>query len=263
VIYTAIRYFQIVIALAIAAAGTTMALTDQTVQASLAMFVAIAFGGNIVAELSLWSLKLSGRAEARRLAADVMESEMWQFCLHVPSAYSADDEVAALNLRDNVSARITGLSGDLPADAFDGLEPTQAMSDLRAANVSDRHQRYVLERVRAIARLSAERATSAELRSDVSRLTILVFMFAGLTAAVVRAAGDIKVNVVGLFVAAAGAATAWLQFGDFTATQSSAKAANAFFLSAAAQAERFTKDNNAWYDVVDRIESRAAPTGLS
>jgi hypothetical protein len=261
--YKLVRYFQIAIALAIAIAGAIIALGGQTVQASVAVFIAIAFGANIVAELSLWSLRLSARSEARRLAADVIDSEGWQFCLHIPSAYNTDDEVAALNLKDNVRARIKGLSPDLPADALDPLEPNAAVTTLRAALLEERHQRYVSERVRVVAHLSATRAKGSEIRLDLARLLVLLLMFGGLVVSIVRAAGSMSVNLVGLFIAAAGAATAWLQFGDFAAIQSDAKADNAFFLDAAAQAERFTKDNNAWYDVVGRIEARVAPTGLS
>jgi hypothetical protein len=240
-----------------------MAFGGAAVQMPLAVTIAIAFIANIVAELTVVSLRLKDRTEARLEAAEVIESEVWQYCLQVPAAYQADDDVAALNLRENVSTRLAMLSPDLPGDALNALDPTEAMTELRSSAADERHNRYVSERIAAISDASEVRSRHAESRLLVAQAAILVLLFAGGVCAIARAAGQLEFNVVGLVLASVGAITGWLQFGAFTTTESTAKSNYSFLLKLGAQAERMTKDSDAWFDVVRRIETRVAPTGLS
>jgi hypothetical protein len=240
-----------------------MALGGPGVQVPLAVVIALAFVASILAESAVVSLRLKARTEARRQAAEVVESEMWQFCLRAPAAYNTDDDVAALNLYKNVRARISAHSADLPADAFDGLAPSVAMLGLRAGTVNDRHDGYIADRVGEIVQSSRSQSRLAESRALRAQIMIVVLLFAGAGAAVSRAAGWLQLNLLGLFLALVGAVSGWLQIGEFTATETSAKARSAFFLNAASEAQRFSQDNKAWFDVVNRIESRAAPVELS
>jgi len=261
--YIGVRASQIGVLLAISVSGLAMGVGVAAVQAPLAILIAVAFVVNIIGELTLLSLRLRGRMEARRQAAGVFESEAWQFCVRVPAAYDVDDEVAVLNLRENFAARLTALTGDLPADVLDRLEPTLAMMQLRSANSDERHHRYVSKRVDAILRAAGLRSRQSELRSIAAQIAIEALLLGGAICAIVRAVGLIDVNLVGVVLASVGAVTAWLQFGASTGTESDGQSNSAFFLRAGAQAERLRKDSDAWYEVVRRIEAGAAPTGIS
>ncbi len=261
--YGAIRLSQIGAVLLISAGGLVLAVGGPAIQMPFAVIIAAAFAVNIVAELTVLSLKLKSRTEARRIAAEVIDSEVWQFCLRVPAAYNTDDEVAALNLRESIPQRLSMLLDELPSDAFDGLGPTKAMTDLRGANPGERHERYLAERVRAIAHKSGRDSRRAESSAVIAQVMILTLLLAGAVVAIMRVSGQLQVNLVGLFLAGAGAVTGWFQFRGFANAETAAKSDSAFFQKAAAQAERFGMDSDAWYDVVRRIEARAAPSELS
>jgi len=240
-----------------------MAVGGAAVQMPLAVTIAIAFVADIIAELTMLSLRLNSRTEARLQAAAVIESEVWQYCLKVPAAYHTEDDVAALNLRENVSARLEVLSPDLPGDALNALDPTEAMTELRSSAAYERHKRYISDRIAAISDASVVRSRHAESCLLVAQVTILVLLFAGGVCAIVRAAGQLEFNAVGLILASVGAITGWLQFGAFASMESVAKSNYSFLLKLGAQAERMPQDSDAWFDVVRRIETRVAPTGLS
>jgi hypothetical protein len=197
---------------------------------------------------------------ARRQASEAVESELWQFCLRVPAAYDVDDDLAALNLDDNVRARLTPLAADLPAGGLDAVIPTEAMLVLRAGNVRDRHDGYLIDRLGAIVHDVGSNSRAAEVRTIAAQAVIYAFLFATAVAAIGRASRLLDLNLVGLFFALVGAITAWLQFSGLPASEASAKIRHAFFLNATSQAQRFSQDNDAWFDVVRRIEARAAPS---
>jgi hypothetical protein len=154
--------------------------------------------------------------------------------------------------------QITGLLHDLDSLPWHvvpghGGQITAKMREVRKLPFEERRAIYLAQRIHDQEEWYARKAQWNAARAEAWMQASIVFEFLGLIGGVVKAVAPINIDLLGIFAAAAAAATAWLQAKQHQ-TLATAYGVTSQELAAVANAHESATDETAWASFVAEAE---------
>jgi hypothetical protein len=201
------------ISLGVAALSGAFTLTGKSGPDWAGVVAAIAFGAALLLRGSVWRGRPEKDWYAGRAAAESAKTLAWRFVVGAdpfPSSMSDDDATDLLLAR--FSDVRTGLKGVtvLPPQRARG-EVTSEMIAARHASLQDRKSLYLTQRVAVQLEWYAKKARANRRTSRVWMTLMLILELCGLAGGVLKAAGVLDVDVLGVVGAIVAAIAAWTE----------------------------------------------------
>lgn len=226
----------------------------------VAVVGALCFGGSLLLRVYLTTQDSEVTWLRSRSVAESVKADSWRFAIAVePFPASLEPAQARARFVRGQRDEVHDL-GVVAARAANLDHVTEAMQQLRAAELQDRQAAYlsgrVVDQMSWYARKSEQHARLA------SRwmLAMLLAEAAGLTAAVLKAAGLLDLDLLGVFGALASAFGAWNQMRQHRKTATIYRGTASRLASLAAYA-RDGISEEAWPELVEDVEAILAEEG--
>jgi hypothetical protein len=214
----------------------------------------LAFAAALAAELVLATRRPERTWYEGRAAAESAKTLAWRYMMHGPSFDTNDDDADATFL-----AEVKDLLHDLEALpvhvlAAHQLQISPKMRDIRALPFEQRRGVYSSQRIQDQQDWYANKAAWNATRSNAWLMASVAFEFLGLIGGALKAFGLADVDLLGVFAAAAAAATAWLQAKQHEKL-ATAYAVTSQELSAVASEVQAVTDESAWAKFISEAEA--------
>jgi len=189
-----------------------------------------------------------------RAAAESAKTLTWRYVVRGESFEDIADPTTDGRFISDVNEVIHDLS-DLKLDLGEGIEPqiSGAMRTLRAQPYQVRREAYINGRILDQQGWYTRKAKENKQRGQFWLIASIVFEFAGLIGGALRAFADLDVDLLGILVALAATATAWVQAKQHQNLATAYGVTALELASVAAEAEALD-DESAWGRFVGEAE---------
>lgn len=205
----------------------------------------------LVAEVVIFAIRPEQSWYEGRAAAESAKTLTWRYAVAGDPFPETGANVDAA-FRAQLSSVTRDLAVILIPDTGGGDQITPSMRAVRASDFADRRAAYLAGRIEEQGGWYARKAQQASRRNTLFLLLTIVLEFAGIVAAVLRIAGVIPFDLLGILAAAAGGMASWAQTRQWgSLARAYAIAANELS-TIGGQAREVTEE--AWPRFVDEAE---------
>ncbi len=214
----------------------------------------LAFATALAAELILATRRPERTWYEGRAAAESAKTLAWRYMMHGKS-FEADDHDADATFLTEVKDVLHDLDA-LPVHvlAEHQLQISAKMRAIRALPFEQRRALYLSQRIQDQQDWYANKAAWNATRGNAWLMTSVALEFLGLIGGALKAFGWAEIDLLGIFAAAAAAATAWLQAKQHEHL-ATAYAVTSQELSAVASELQAVTDETAWAKFVSEAET--------